>query len=291
VPGKSFRVLVASDGSIQARRATSAAAHFPWPEPTRVRAVVARPARGAHRRSVQVALDESAELAARTARRALTRRWPDADVVTIDKPPAEGILAEAGRFGADVIVVGWRGHGTARRLLMGSVSHAVVRGAAASVLVVRRRPVEVSRILIGLDASAYAKRAVSFFANAPAPRHGEVTLVTAVERMGVPAQALAPAGLRGSVRAEVGRVNAERVAAAQAVQERAARELRRQGWRVKLAVVTGEPLRELLAAAASARAHVVAIGARSATGVRKWLLGSVAQGVVSRCPTTVLVVR
>ena len=292
MPGKPFRVLVASDGSIHARRATSAAAQFPWPEPTRVRAVIARPVRAVHRRSILLAaLDQSADRAARTARRALTRRWPDADVVTVGKPPAEGILAEADRFGADVIVVGWRGHGTTRRLLMGSVSHAVVRGAVASVLVVRRRPVEVSRILIALDASAYAKRAVSFVANFSAPRHGEVTLFTAVERMGVPAQALMAASVRGSVRAEVERVNAERTAAARAIQERAARELRRQGWRVKPVVVAGEPLRELLASVATARAHVVAIGARSASGMRKLLLGSVAEGVLSRCPTTVLVVR
>jgi nucleotide-binding universal stress UspA family protein len=174
---------------------------------------------------------------------------------------------------------------------MGSVSRAVVRGATSSVLVVRRRPVEVSRILIGLDASAYAKRAASFVARLRAPRHGQVTLFTAVERMGVPAQGLVSASVRGTVRAEVGRVNAERLAAARAMQEGAARELRRQGWRVKFVVVTGEPLRELLASAATARAHVVAIGARGASGVRRLLLGSVAEGVLSRCPTTVLVVR
>ena len=109
--------------------------------------------------------------------------------------------------------------------------------------------------------------------------------------MGVPAQGLASASVRGTVRTEVGRVNAERIAAARAMQEGAARELRRHGWRVKFVVVTGEPLRELLASVATARAHVVAIGARSASGVRKLLLGSVAEGVLSRCPTTVLVVR
>ena len=160
MPSETFRVLVATDGSVQGRRATSAAAQFPWPEPTRVRAVVARRARAEHRRSVLPAvLDQSADLAARAARRALTRRWPDAEVVIVDKPPAEGILAEANSFRADVSVVGWRGHGTTRRLLMGSVSRAVVRGATSSVLVVRRRSVEVSRIVIGLDASDYATRA------------------------------------------------------------------------------------------------------------------------------------
>lgn len=289
---KTCRVLVASDGSIQARRATSTTTQFPWPEPTRVRAVVARRVPTERQRSVLLtALDQSTDVAARAVRRALRRRWQDADVVIVDKSPAEAVLAEARRFGADVVVVGWRGHGTTRRLLMGSVSRAVARRAASSVLVVRRRPVEVSRFVVGLDASANARRAVSFVASLPPPRNGGITLVSIVERMGVPSQALAPAHVRGSVATEVERINAERTASAKAAQERAAKELRRQGWRVKLVVATGEPLRELLAAAANARAHVVAIGARSTSGVRQLLLGSVAEGVLNRCPTTVLVVR
>jgi nucleotide-binding universal stress UspA family protein len=50
-------------------------------------------------------------------------------------------------------------------------------------------------------------------------------------------------------------------------------------------------LRELLASAANARAHGVAVGPRGASGVRQLLLGSVADGVLNRCPLTVLVVR
>jgi len=265
---------------------------FPWPEPTRVRAVIARRVETEHQRSILLtALDQTTDLAARAARRAVTRRWPDADVVIVDKPPAEGVLSEARRFGAHVAVVGWRGHGMTRRLLMGSVSRAVVRRATFPVLVVRQRPAEVSRVVIGLDASANSRRAVAFVANLSAPRDGTVTLVTVVRRMGVPSQALVPTGVRARVAAEVAHINEERIASAKAVQERAARDLRRKGWRVKLAVVTGEPLRELLAAAASARAHVIAVGARSATGVHRLLLGSVAEGVLNHCPKAVLVVR
>ncbi len=257
-----------------------------------MRAVVARRVQTTHKRSsLLAALDQTTDLAARAARRALTRRWSDADVVIVDKPPAEGVLSEATRFGADVVVVGWRGHGAVRRLLMGSVSRAVVRRAASPVLVVRRRPTEVSKFVIGLDASAHARRAVAFVASLPAPRDGEVTLVSVVERMAVPSQVLVSARVRGSAAAEVGRINDERTASAKAAQERAATDLRRQGWRVKLVVATGEPLRELLAVAAGARAHVVAIGARSASGVRQLLLGSVAEGVLNRCPRAVLVVR
>ena len=92
-----FRVLVASDGSSQAQAAIATVVTFPWPVQTLVQAV-ARQGRGTPGITASV-------------RRALARRWPDAEVVVVDKPPVDGILSEAQRFRADVIVVGWRGHG------------------------------------------------------------------------------------------------------------------------------------------------------------------------------------
>jgi nucleotide-binding universal stress UspA family protein len=109
--------------------------------------------------------------------------------------------------------------------------------------------------------------------------------------MGVPSHTLAPAALRADVSADIARINAERTRTAKAAQSRAAEQLRRRGWRVKLVVATGEPLRELLTSAATANAHVVAVGARGASGLRQLLLGSVAEGVLNRCPATVLIVR
>ena len=152
---KAFRVLVATDGSEHARAALATAVNFPWPAHTQVRIVAARRTRAEHRRSILLsALDRSADAAAESARRAFSRRWPDVDEVVVDKVPVKGILDEAETFAADVIVIGWRGHGALRRLLMGSVSRAVVRGAKCSVLVVRRGT-RVRRIVGGV--SCYAR--------------------------------------------------------------------------------------------------------------------------------------
>ena len=86
-------------------------------------------------------------------------------------------------------------------------------------------------------------------------------------------------------------MNLERITAARKELDRAAAQLKPRGWRVRVVMTTGAPLRGLLAAVATAQAHAVVVGARGVSGVRQLLLGSVAEGVLNRCPVPVLVVR
>jgi nucleotide-binding universal stress UspA family protein len=58
---------------------------------------------------------------------------------------------------------------------------------------------------------------------------------------------------------------------------------------VRIEVLTGRPLEELLAAARGA--DLLVVGARGIGRVEQLLLGSVAEGAVTRAPVPVLVVR
>ena len=270
-----FRVLVATDGSDQARAAVTTAAHFPWPVHTRVRIVAARRTRAEYRRSIVLAaLDRGAEAAAGSARRTLARRWPEVETVVVDQEPVDGILDEAKRFAADVIVLGWRGHGTIRRLLMGSVSRGVVRGAQCAVLVVRHSR-RVRRIVMGVDESALAKRALAFVGRLVAPPAGRVILVTAVDLMSVPSSRRFP-GARTIAR-EVRHTNTSRGKAAVKGLRRAAAQLERTGWQTRTILRSGEPLSALLRTVATARPQLLVIGARGTSGVRHLVLGSFAE--------------
>jgi nucleotide-binding universal stress UspA family protein len=287
---KAFRVIIATDGSDHARAAIATAIHFPWPAETRVRVVAARKTRAEYRQSILLsALDRSADAAAENARRMLSRRWPDVEAVVVDKVPVDAVLGEADRFAADVIVLGWRGHGAIRRLLMGSVSRGVMRSAKCAVLVVRRA-LRLRRIVVGYDGSAMSKRALAFVGNLMAPAGGRVILVTAVELMPVPsAPGLVP-GARAAAR-EVKRTNARRGRAAMKELRRAAAQLERAGWKTRMMLTSGEPLRDLLGTVASARPQLLVVGARGTSGVRHILLGSVAEGALNRCPVPVLIAR
>jgi nucleotide-binding universal stress UspA family protein len=76
-------------------------------------------------------------------------------------PPVDAILDLGEEIGADLLVVGSRGHGTLERLILGSVSEGVVHHSTRPVLVVRGGedawPPE--RVVIGEDGSEAAKKA------------------------------------------------------------------------------------------------------------------------------------
>ena len=85
--------------------------------------------------------------------------------------PAEVLLA---RTDAELLVVGTRGAGTLSRLVLGSVSSAVLHHATTVVVVVPELPEPVGppeRVLVGYDHSASALAAVRFAAD-HARRHG-----------------------------------------------------------------------------------------------------------------------
>jgi len=71
----------------------------------------------------------------------------------------------------------------------------------------------------------------------------------------------------------------------------AARRLTRAGWAVRKVVRRGIPLAALLKTASATHTDVTIIGARSATGLARLLLGSVAEGTVAHSSGSVLVVR
>jgi nucleotide-binding universal stress UspA family protein len=238
---------------------------------------------------------EAAEAALRRvaegARRILARRWPEARVSVVERPAVDAILGEARRRGARTIVVGSHGYGALGRLLLGSVSRTVVHGASCPVLVVRGRPRPVRHLVLGVDGSPNAQRAAAYVAELTPPPGGRVTLVRVVPREEISLRPPLPPAAMAIARSRVAVVNAERARVARRELEAVARLLRRAGWRVRPRVCLGAPVDALLATVRSARAQVLVVGARGVAGLRRLLLGSVAEGVLTHAPGPVLIVR
>ncbi|MGQ0699051.1 MAG: universal stress protein [Panacagrimonas sp.] len=266
---KQHRILIATDGSRAAQGGACSVARFPWPESSNVRAVIARtswlPVDAdwlTDDAEARAALEKNFEPVAAAARSVLAPRWPDPKVVIVDAMPQAAILAEAARFKASLIVFGWRGHGTFRRLLAGSVSRSIAAHAPCPVLVVREAPKAVRRFVLGFDGCANAERALDFLDSLNPVRGSSVMLVDVVEPVHVPTSlARFHSSIRAPIRRQVTAIKLQRREQGQAKLDAAAARLERSGWTIKSEVRVGDPLASLLKAVEEHRADVLILGA------------------------------
>src|SRR5215211_1148722 len=196
---------------------------------------------------------------------------------------AEEIVALAEKIGAGLIAVGSRGKGRIRRLLVGSVSDAVVRHAPCPVVVVRWKPaVFPAKILLATDGSeeAYlaAKTVADLAQRTGSELHvvhvGEVTLGYHPERHGYRIQYERDEKKAGQLlETQVERIKAAGAMVAQAHL--------RMGKTDEGIVVLAEEL----------GADLVVMGSRGLGGAKRALMGSASDSVVRHAHCPVMVVR
>lgn len=147
-----MRILLATDGSPCSEAAVDEVASRPWPSNSEVRIVSAfqvplspTPEAWAiqpeYYEEMERVVRELARKVVDVASARLKKSLGQAVNVTdqvLQGSPQSAILEEAERWKADLIVVGSHGYGTWHRLVLGSVSQAVVLHAKCSVEVVRR---------------------------------------------------------------------------------------------------------------------------------------------------------
>ena len=272
---RGWKILVATDGSKSAERAVAAASELPWPAGTEVRVIsVVDPLEGmpetiaAHRARNEKLLAQAHARVERAGKRVSS--------VVLFGPPAKTILEAASDWGAELIVVGARGLGAVRGLLVGSVSSAVTRSAACSVLVVKTDLRSPLRAVMAVDGSSDARGAARRLAELCAPRNA-VTVVRVIEPPQVKTLGLLPRSVAERVRAEISGASAELRKEAEREVREVAGMFRDAGWKAEAVVRSGVPANEVLAAARKANASLVAVGPRGATGLERILLGSVTE--------------
>lgn len=135
------RIVVGFDGSEHSRKALERAADIAQGATVAVVAAanvtpyLRDPAGGVA--PIDPAAVEAREKALAHAREYLAGRGVKGEFIEGLGRPADVLVQEAQESGADLIVVGTRGHGAAKQLFLGSVSTNVVHHATCDVLVVR----------------------------------------------------------------------------------------------------------------------------------------------------------
>ena len=292
-------VLLATDGSRQAHAALAFAGAVPWAGATTAHIVLARGGipLGPWPADIWVAgmsdaPDRALKREISRTRRIVRHRWPDMTVSAMNTPPIEAIIAEARRRRAGVIVVGSRGLGFARRLMLGSVSRGVVRRAGCPALVVKGRRRRIKRLVLATDGSPNASRALGFLlARLEPPAGARVKVVRVLEPVLPRTRVLLPAPIRRAIMSSAASLNAKRARQARREVASAAVLLKRAGWRARGIVREGVPLAEVLREATASRADLLVVGARGTGGLARLLLGSVAEGALDRSPVPVLLVK
>jgi len=217
----------------------------------------------------------------------------NASKLIVDGWVDEAIARVAAETAVDLVVVGTHGRTRLERLLLGSVAERVVRLAQTNVMVARRAPEAhggdgFRRILVPTDFSDPAPQILALAVQlAAADAQVELFHVLRLPyAVGVGFPEFAGAGL---VEMERWRTGA-RAEAQERGRKLAATAARPDVW-MKVALAEGAPAPEIHRKLEVAPWDLVVMGTHGRRGVRRGLLGSVAEATVRHAPCSVITVR
>lgn len=206
--------------------------------------------------------------------------------------PSWELIRKADEWNPDLVVVGSRGRSALGRFFLGSVSMNVVTDSHHSVRVARgteeSRVDAPPRVMIGVDGSVEAERAVRAVGGRVWPEGTEVRII-AVDDGTSPARIADVPPTRAEM---INGRNEEGAVAARRMVEWAADELSAIGLRVSVAIEKGDPRRVLVEEARKWEADSIFVGARRFGGaLERFRLGSVSTALVTKAHCSVEVVR
>lgn len=285
-----LRILLATDGSPDARTAAEWLARFPLPEGAvplvlSVVSIPPSPIAFPGLEDLKQSLLADGRRACEEAADALRPRCPAVQIKVVDGDARMQILRTAATWKPHLAVLGRRGLGGLERMLLGSVSLTVARHLACSVLVVQGPARPIQRIVVGVDGSEGSRRAVGFVESLPLGPGVEVHLVVVSE---LPVPTSLSFAARETLKPELAEVYGREQGKLRDVLKRAAGRLEGRPV-VHTHTPVGDPARQLLEM--SATADLVVVGSRGLGAVRRLLLGSVSEKVLQHAPCSVMIVK
>jgi nucleotide-binding universal stress UspA family protein len=214
---------------------------------------------------------------------------------TLQGPVAPALLEYIRRGRSDLVVMTSRGHSGLRRLWLGSVADAVIRESSAPVLLVRPeqnappRPVleNLSQVLVPLDGSPLSETILGPTQRLASLAGAELMLVEVIQPLASPleGQRTAPSTF------DVELTNVRRKETADYLKG-VAEECRRAGVKAVYAAPVGANVADtILGLAESPSIGMIAIATHGRGGIKRLVIGSVADKVVRTAARPILVYR
>jgi nucleotide-binding universal stress UspA family protein len=187
--------------------------------------------------------------------------------IRISSSAYEGILEEAGEVQPDLIIMGRHGYTGLARLLMGSVTARVIGHSPCNVLVVPKGvTLSFERLLIASDGSPYGEAAWT-------------AALSLAQRMGSALIGVSVATSDGDVPSATQVVRTLEL------------EAEKQGISLDTMIPLGRPDEAIVKAAEFKQASLIVLGSHGGTGLKRLLMGSVAERVIGQAKCPVLVVK
>lgn len=144
------------------------------------------------------------------------------------------------------------------------------------------------RVLVPLDGSEVAERAIKYAREITDPSEGQITLLSAIDVPEYPASAFYPTVVAYEANHEV--VTEQLVPQANEYLQKVAESLRKSGFRVNVETVIDEAASAILEKAKDLQVDVIVMSTHGRSGLSRWLFGSVANKVLSSSPCPVFIV-
>lgn len=296
-----MKALLALDGSVESALALETSCTLSWPDGTQLEVLTVLPTEtelyggpwGAglayvpdsdlqeHLRADRQALLDEAAARLRSSGLEVRTRLAQGRAATV-------IVEVAREIGADLVILGARGHGAIEEALLGSVSAEVVDQTHCAVLVARRPTAR--RVLIGTDGSDVSMSAIAFVGGSHLFDAAETRLIYAIDLNSAWWMGFTPGDASFAVDpyltvVEQGRRHGEEMTAA------AAGTLRSEGLDPSTVVRDGQAAPAIVREAAKWNADLVVVGTRGNGLLKRLLLGSTARSVLHHAAASVLIGR
>jgi nucleotide-binding universal stress UspA family protein len=290
-----MKAVIGTDGSACAQVAIDLAAHLPWPDDSTLRIAGVLDFASAYgpfigwasdlealQDDAVKALDEAVAAASSDLSapgRRVERCVPFGRASTV-------LCNEAAAMGADLIMLGSRGHGRISTMLLGSVSAEVIDHAGRPVLVARHRSLR--HVLLAADGSDNAYAAERVVRDWPIFAGVRVDVISVAEDEREWDRFVTTDEASSSSWRE--RTDHTWQRQHETIADAAARRLAASGHIGETIVPAGDAAHEITRIASQRGADLVVLGTHGNTGLRRLLLGSVARNVLLHASCSVLVV-
>jgi nucleotide-binding universal stress UspA family protein len=287
-----MKITIAVDGSPSSNHAVQALAHLAPPEelslvhainiPDFNYAMISPELREEVRADMEAKLRKEGEGMLTQAQEKLPSDFPHVQVIHQTGHPVDVILETALSSKSHLIVLGARGLGSFKELVLGSTSHRVLMHAPCSAMIVKESLPRLKKILLPIEGEEDISIALQFLALQPFREAVEIDVIAVWPQP----QLAWPVTLGQSKLLEM-RAIEEAQDRMKSVTDR----LTRINYSSQAKVGMGDPAFAILEQAKASQADIILMGTHGRGGLARFLVGSVSNSVLHQADCPVLIVR